>query len=166
MRAWTTAGVGPPLMCLRPRATWVLDSQIMFVLPTHSTCSWVEGYARREAMAIVDVERWLQSVLVRDRCVDPETNTCAAVTGDYHAWMAGGGQRCGVNDTGRLHTWCMPRDSCVDQDAPVGVCQRQSGPQYPGYKSAGGYACGEEGWFFVYCEPGDTCVAEETNRCE
>lgn len=112
-----------------------------------------------------DGQDWVECA-PRDGCLDPDANLCAVVTGDYHAWTAGGGQRCGLNDLGTLHTYCVPRDTCVDQDAPFGVCQRQSGPQYPAYKSADGEACGEEGWFFVYCEPGDTCVSEDTNRCE
>ena len=102
----------------------------------------------------------------RDRCVDSEANLCEVVTGDYRAWRDGGGQRCGLNDLGTLHTYCVPRDACVDQDAPIGICKRATGPQYPAYKSADGEACGEEGWFFVYCEPGDDCIAMQSNLCE
>ncbi len=102
----------------------------------------------------------------RDRCVDSEANRCEVVTGDYRAWLDGGGQRCGLNDLGTFHTYCVPRDKCVDQDAPIGICQLATGSQYPAYKSADGDACGEEGWFFVYCEPGNSCISLEDNLCE
>lgn len=112
-----------------------------------------------------DGQDWVECA-PRDGCVDADANLCQVVTGDYRAWLAGGGQRCGLNDIGTLHTYCMPRDRCVDQDAPRGTCQRQGGQTYPAYKSADGLYCGYDGWFWVYCEPGDACVSEDAMLCE
>lgn len=112
-----------------------------------------------------DGQDWVECA-PRDGCVDADANLCRVVTGDYRAWLAGGGQRCGLNDIGTLHTYCMPRDRCVDQEAPRGTCQRQAGEDYPAYKAADGLYCGYDGWFWVYCEPGDACVSEDAMLCK